>query len=138
SVSSTLTKREVELLREAAPDHLRVELRPGDLTDNLKSAVAACNLLGTRLEVALFLREDPAVDLKDLEAALRGAPVERFLVFQEGSKCSDGTLVQAARVCLARTHSRARFLGGTNLYFAELNGTRPEPRQREGRVFTIT
>jgi hypothetical protein len=138
SVSSTLTKREAELLRGAAPDHLRVELRPGDSTGDLKSAVAACTLLGTRLEVALFLREDPAVDLGDLEAALRGAPVERFLVFPEGSKCSDGPLVQAARACLARTHSRARFLGGTNLYFADLNRTRPAPEEMDGLVFTIT
>jgi len=138
SVSSTLTRREVELLREVAPDHLRVELRPGDITGDLTSAVAACNLLGTRLEVALFLREDPTVDLRDLEVALRGAPVERFLVFQEGSTCSDGTLVQAARACLARTHSRARFLGGTNLYFAELNRTRPDPEEMDGLVFTIT
>ncbi|HTD48037.1 MAG TPA: hypothetical protein VK881_12295, partial [bacterium] len=85
SVSSTLTTREAELLRGAAPDHLRVELRSGDRAGELKSAVAACNLLGARLEVALFLREDPAADLEDLGAALRGAPVERFLVFQEGS-----------------------------------------------------
>ena len=138
SVSSTLTMREAELLRAVAPDHLRVELRAVDGADSLTSAVAACHLLGTRLEVAVFLGEDPAADLEPMAAALRGAPVERFLVFREGSKCSDGHLVQTARARLAQGHPRARFFGGTNLYFAELNRTRPDPQGMDGLVFTIT
>jgi hypothetical protein len=73
-----------------------------------------------------------------MAAALQGAPVGRFLVFREGSRCSDGNLVHAARARLARSHPQARFFGGTNLYFAELNRTRPDPEDMDGLVFTIT
>jgi D-apionolactonase len=138
SVSSTLSTREAELLRAVAPDHLRVDVRAGSDATDLRAALSACGLLGSRLEVALFLHEDPAAELEDLAASLHGAPVGRFLVFREGSRCSDGNLVHAARARLARSHPQARFFGGTNLYFAELNRTRPDPEDMDGLVFTVT
>lgn len=138
SVAATLTQREAELLRAAAPDHLRVEVRSGDGIAALEPAVRACEALGTRLEAALFLGDDSASELERLRKALEGVPVARFLVFREGSKCSDAEPVRAARARLSLAHPGARFLGGTNLYLAELNRTRPDPHGLDGFVFTVT
>jgi hypothetical protein len=138
SVASTLTGPEADLLRAVVPDHLRVELRSGGGMAGLEPAIRACEALGARLEAAVFLGDDPARELEHFQDALQGVPVARFLVFREGSKCSDGDLVRAARARLGTAHPGARFFGGTNLYFAELNRTRPDPHDLDGLVFTIT
>jgi D-apionolactonase len=140
SVAGKLGAREVELLRQVAPDHLRYELHPGDQKafDGLQAALAECAQLGAGLELALFLGTDLESTLAPTARALRGAPVRRVLVFKEGSPCSTGALVQAVRARLEGDHPRARFLGGTNIYFAELNRTRPDPEGMDGLTFTIT
>lgn len=138
SVTSALSRRETDLLRALAPDHLRAEVGPGRKEADLRTAVSACERLDTALEVALLLGGDPATALEQMAPALRRAPIRRFLVFKEGSPCSDGALVRLARERLARDHPQARFFGGTNIYFAELNRTRPDPEDMDGLVFTIT
>ncbi len=139
NVAARLGAREAALLRQVAPDHLRYELHPSEpgAFDGLQAVLADCAQLGTWLELALFLGEEPESDLARVASALRGAPVRRFLVFKEGRPCSDGTLVQAARARLGGDHQRAKFFGGTNIYFAELNRTRPDPAQMDGVTFTI-
>ena len=68
---------------------------------------------------------------------IRDAPIRRILVFQEGSPCSTSELVQAARAHLGAGQD-VKFFGGTNLYFAELNRTRPDPAGMDGLTFAIT
>lgn len=139
SVAPTLGSREADLLRRTAPDHLRYELRPSDpkTVDGLRAALAECAALSAGLELALFLGDDPGSDLARVARELRGAPVRRFLVFKEGSPCSTGPLVEAARQRLAGDHPGAKFLGGTNIYFAELNRTRPDLTGMDGLTFTV-
>ena len=138
SVCAALSGRETELLRAVAPDHLRVETGPGGEDERLRGAIAACKELGTDLEVGVFLSPNPAAELERLAVALRDAPVSRFLVFKDGSPCSDAALVGAARVRLASEPPRARFFAGTNVYFADLNRNRPDPEGTDGLTFTIT
>jgi hypothetical protein len=138
SVSTALSGRETELLRAVAPDHLRVEARSDGEDAGLRAAISACEELGTGLEVGAFLSANPAAELEQLAAVLRDAPVRRFLIFKEGSPCSDAALVGAARARLASSHPHARFFAGTNIYFADLNRTRPDPEGTDGLTFTIT
>src|SRR5207247_2313511 len=104
----------------------------------LLAAASACRRLGTSLEVGLFLSGNSSAELDRLQAVLRDIPVSRFLVFREGSACSDAALVRAARARLASGHPHARFFAGTNIYFAELNRTRPDPAGTDGLTFPIT
>lgn len=138
SVVQELSEREADLLRAVGPDHLRVEVRAGPGEPDVRETVSTCKRLNTGLEVALFMREDSTAWVERLAAALRGAPVRRFLVFTEGSACSGGALVRAARARLAVGHPQARFFGGTNVYIADLNRTRPDPEGTDGFAFTIT
>jgi hypothetical protein len=139
SVAAGLGAREIDLLRLVAPDHLRCELHldePGAF-DGLQAALSNCAALKTGLELALFLG-DPESDLARVAPALRGAPVRRFLIFRAGQPCSDGPLVKTARAQLGAAHPRAGFFGGTNIYFADLNRTRPDTTGMDGVTFTIT
>ena len=140
SVAATLETREADLLRQLAPDHLRYELHLGEegAFDGLRAALTACVQLGAGLELALFLGENTQSDFAHAAKALRGAPIRRFLVFKNGDRCSDGTPVQAARAHLRSDHPHAKFLGGTHIYFAELNRTRPDTTAMDGVTFTIT
>jgi D-apionolactonase len=139
SVTPRLGAREADLLRRAAPDHLRYEWHPSDpqALDGLRAAFAECAALGAGLELALFLGDDPDSNLALVARELRGAPVRRFLVYKEGSPCSTGPVVQSARRYLEGDHSSAKFLGGTNMYFAELNRTRPDLTGLDGLAFTV-
>jgi hypothetical protein len=141
SVAQALSERGVDLLRVVRPDHLRLEVRTGPRRveePELRAALSTCERLNTGLEAVLFLDGDAHSELERLAAALRGAPVRRFLVFKEGSACSDGALVRAARARLAADHPQARFFGGTYIYIADLNRTRPDPDGTDGFAFTIT
>jgi D-apionolactonase len=138
SVIAALSGREIDLLKAVGPDHLRVEARPGGEDAGLRAAISACKELGTGLEVGAFLSPNPAGELERLAVALRDAPIRRFLIFKEGSPCSDAALVGEARARLASEHPGARFFAGTNIYFADLNRTRPDPEGTDGLTFTIT
>lgn len=138
SVASAFSTRETALLRALPLDHLRVEAGAGRTDADLRTAVSACERLGTGLEVALFLREDPGPELERVIPALRQGGVRRFFIFKEGRACSDGALVRLVRERLTRDHPQARFFGGTNIYFAELNRARPDLEGMDGLVFTIT
>lgn len=140
SVAARLGAREVGLLRRVAPDHLRYELHPGEpgAFDGLRAVLEDCAQLGTGLELALFLGDEPQSDLARVAPTLRGAPVRRFLIFREGQPCSDGPLVRTARMHLGADHAGAKFFGGTNLYFADVNRTRSETEGMDGLSFTIT
>lgn len=139
SVASRLGAREVDLLRRVAPDHLRYEWHLSDpkAIDGLRAALAECAALGAGLELALFLGDDPDSNLSHAARELQGVPVRRFLVYREGSPCSTGPLVQTARRYFESDHLGAKFLGGTNMYFAELNRTRPDLTGMDGLAFTV-
>ena len=137
SVIQTLSAREAALLRAVAPDHLRVDLHPRRVDEDLRAAASTCERVGAGLEVALFVDGETSAALDQVATTLT-APVSRFLIFKEGSACSDASLIRTVRPRLAARHPRARFFGGTDVYFADLNRTRPDLEGMDGLVFPIT
>src|SRR5260370_181438 len=130
---ASLTAREIEFLRRLQPDHLRVDLHlAAEYAAALDRALDACQALGCALEVALFITGESASALDSLAALLQGrARVARFLVLQEGSQTAHPSettapgLVELARQHLRPVAPHAAFIGGTDMYFCELNRTRP-------------
>lgn len=143
----SLSAREVELLRELAPAHLRVEVRLGrndwrDATDRGQSTAAQ---IGCPLEIALHLRPEHAPLLRELSSALSSGPtVARVLVILEDGRTATPEettpteLVDLARAGLADALPDAAFVGGTQMYFTEINRTRPNATTWDGVCFSIT
>jgi hypothetical protein len=140
-----LTAREIALLRELRPDHLRVDVHiaAADFSA-LELAIEACQAVECDLEVAVFFTEETASGLGNLAALLQSnAHVIRFLVFEEGartahsSETTSSRLVELARQHLRQVAPQALFAGGTDMYFCELNRTRPQIEAMEAVSFTI-
>ncbi len=142
---ASMTARELELLRRLQPDHLRIDVHlAAEYAAALDRALDACQALGCALEVALYITGESASALDSLAALLPGrARVARFLVFQEGSQTAhpsettDPGLVELARQHLRPVAPHAAFVGGTDMYFCELNRTRPQVAAMEGISYTI-
>jgi hypothetical protein len=140
-----LTELEIERLRLLRPDHLRVDLHLNrDYAPRLDAAIAACQALDCALEVALFISEEMTDALADLASQLRKrVRVARFLVLREGSKTATATettdpgLVALARRYLQACAPQALFAGGTDMYFCELNRTRPQAGAMDAVSYTI-
>ena len=139
--------RERELLAALAPHHLRVELRLG--TEEWRTALAAAQdaarAAGARLEVSLHLIAEHAGALEEVAAALAGGPaVARVLVINADSRTATPAevtrpeLVDLAREALAPALPAVPFLGGTEIYFTELNRTRPRLERWDGVCYSIS
>jgi hypothetical protein len=141
----SLTVREVELLHRLKPDHLRVDVHLTDeYVDVLEQAIGTCQVLECELEVALFVTGGSESELTRLESLLQGrVRVARFLIFQEGAQTATPTettapeLVELARKHLRQAAPQAAFVGGTDMYFCELNRTRPHVKAMDGVSYTI-
>jgi hypothetical protein len=124
--------RAIELLRAVAPDHLRADVRLADPEhrDVLERAKRDCDALGCPLELALHLLEDDAEALAAVVGALRAAPLARVLVYAADAaspgprETTPAALVQLVRGALGRGDVSVG--GGTDMYFCELNRTRPQ------------
>ena len=136
-----LSDAEAELLRPLRPEHLRADLRlegPG-WEAALERAVTNARLLGAPLELALFLPDDPRPALRALaaRASALAAPVATWLLFRSGDAVTDDALVGPAREALAGVSPRARFGGGSDAGFAELNRHRPSARLLDVLSFAV-
>jgi hypothetical protein len=126
-------------LRPLRLHHLRADLRldgPG-WEPALERAVANGRLLGVPLELALSLPDDPRAVLRDLaaRASALGARVASWLLFRTRDATTDDGLVGPARDALAGVSRRARFGGGSDAHFAELNRRRPSTHGLDLLVF---
>ncbi len=145
SHGASLTPREIERLRRLQPDHLRVDLHlMTEYQAALERAIATCQALNCALEAAVFLTEKTAGELDRLASLLKNRiRVARFLIFQEGAQTAHPSETTApALVALARQHlqpvaSQSAFTGGTDMYFCELNLTRPQVEAMDGISYTI-
>lgn len=145
SDGATLTTRERDLLRKLQPDHLRVDVHlAAAYSASLERTIEVCQSLDCALEVAVFLTEETATELDRLAELLQDrARVARFLIFQEGAQTAHPSETTApALVALARQHlegvaSEAAFAGGTDMYFCELNRTRPQVEVMDAVSYTI-
>lgn len=123
--------RRVRRLRALQPAHLRVDLRlwePG-FPALLQRAALEARALGTTLEAALFLSDKGEEELRSLVEALQMArpKVSAWLVFHQDETVTSRKWLDLARQRLSGYSPQARFGGGTNHYFTELNRNRPQP-----------
>ena len=138
---------ERELLRVLSPAHLRAEVRFGHegWRQGLAVAQETAATIGSRLEVSLHLVEDQAGELPALAAALaQGPPVARVLVINGDSRTATPAettragLMELVREALGNELPDAAFVGGTEIYFTEVNRTRPELGTWDGICYSIT
>jgi D-apionolactonase len=146
SHEGALSDHEAELLATLAPGHLRVEVRLDreDWREAIARGQAVAARVGCALELALYLRPEHEQLLADLSSALRVGPrVDRVLVMLAGGRTAtpDETtpsgLVDTVRAALAGMISAA-FVGGTEMYFSEINRTRPRAASWNGVCFSIS
>jgi hypothetical protein len=137
---------ERELLAALAPAHLRTEVRldADGWRDTLAAAHETARAAGAALELALMLREENADALAELAAALERTPVARVLVTYAGGRTATplettpAHLVDLARGALADAAPGAAFVGGTEIYFTEINRTRPDHETWDGICYSIS
>jgi D-apionolactonase len=145
SHGASLTSREIERLRRLQLDHLRVDLHlTTEYQAALERAIATCQALNCALEAAVFLTEEAADELDRLASLLHSrVRVARFLIFQEGAQTAHPSettapgLVALARQHLQQVASQSAFTGGTDMYFCELNRTRPLVEAMDAISYTI-
>jgi D-apionolactonase len=138
--------RERELLAALAPAHLRVELRlGGDWRGALAAAQETAIAAGAHLEASVHLVEEQAGELAAVADALGAGPaVDRILVINGDSRTATPaettrpTLVELVRDALAATLPAAVFAGGTEIYFTEINRSRPDMSSCDALCFSIT
>lgn len=139
--------REVAMLTGLAPRHLRVEVRldRDDWSTVLASGQETARRIGAALELALMLREEHAPSLSLVaDAIAAGPPVDRVLVTVAGGRTSTpeettpAGLVDLVRTALAASSPGASFVGGTEIYFTELNRTRPDHTTWDGICYSVS
>ncbi len=138
---------ERDLLAALAPAHLRVELRLGgsDWPPRLAAAQQAASALGAALELSLHLSEDQLAALEEVAAALAAGPAPvRVLVINGDSRTGTtaettrAPLVAAVRAALAPSLPAAQYGGGTEIYFTEINRSRPQTAQWDLLCFSLS
>jgi D-apionolactonase len=137
---------ERELLRALAPAHLRTEVRldTAGWPETLVAAKEVARATGAALELALMFRDEHEAALAQVAAALEGLAVARVLVTWAGGRTATplettpARLVDVARAALAPVAPDAAFVGGTEIYFTEINRTRPENETWDGLCYSIS
>lgn len=124
-----LTEREIERLRVLNLAHLRVDLqldRP-EFATALRQATVEAATLGAKLEIALHLTDQAETELNTLRQQLAeiDPPVARWLIFHKHEKTTSAKWVEMARAALTGYDDEAPIGAGTNVYFTELNRSRP-------------
>jgi hypothetical protein len=137
---------EAALLAALAPRHLRVEvdLDRADWPNALAAGQETASRIGARLELALLLG-DELERLAELAPALAaGAGVGRVLVYAAGARpggpgeTTPAGLVERVRDALSDVLPDAAFVGGTEMYFAELNRRPPATGSWDAVCYSIT
>ncbi len=129
--------RQVELLRELNPAHLRLDLRPAaaDRDRQLARALQAARALDSQLEIAVQLSTGQEREqLEWLAAALGSERPARWFIHHEASKTTTEAWLRLARELLG---DAAPCFAGTLHFFAELNRERPPVGAAAGVVFSI-
>ena len=135
-----LSGADTELLRRVGLDHLRVDLhlKAPDFRAHLDRAARECGALGCSLEAAIFLTNDGEAELGRLEASLPPTvQVARVLVFHEDEQVTSQQRIDLVRDRIAPCLPGVPLAGGTNLYFAELNRSRPTPAGFDAVAYSI-
>ena len=138
---------EAALLAALAPRHLRVEasLDHADWADALAVGQETAARIGAQLELALLLSEEQLGLIDELAPVLAAGPrVERVLVYAAGARpggpgeTTPAGLVERVRDALSTVLPDTAFVGGTEMYFAELNRRPPAAGSWDGVCYSIT
>ncbi|MFN8493652.1 MAG: hypothetical protein U0350_38985 [Caldilineaceae bacterium] len=120
---------EITRLRALNLAHLRVDLKLAqpDYGSVLQQATAEARALGVTLDVALHLTDAAEAELTNFTQLLQTLrpPLSTWLIFHEREKTTSERWVQLARPALAGYDPTAKIGAGTNVYFTELNRSRP-------------
>lgn len=144
SGSVPVSDREAQQLAMLAPAHVRAELHLEDVAwpEVLDAAVGAAQRSGgAQLELAVFVGAASQGQLERLRGVLGGNDVARVLVVPEGAETT--TLEETTPAPLVRLVRDALGLsgvpvaGGTDMYFCELNRTRPETADMDGVFWSL-
>jgi len=124
-----LSQRELVRLQALNLSHLRIDLSlsQSDYDSMLHQAAAEAGALGVPLEIALHLSDAAAEELGAFAAALEQVrpAVCTWLIFHRAEQSTGEEWVNLARRYLTGYAPGAKFGAGTNVYFAELNRSRP-------------
>jgi D-apionolactonase len=137
-----LGDREIALLREVAPEHLRVDLHLGrdDWTGELERAATDARGLSSALEVACYADEASLAEAAELGRRLRSLDVARILAFHEASAGTGTTpagWLASLRAALGPGFDGVPFMVGTDGDFAELNRDRPDMAGADGVCYSM-
>ncbi len=136
-----LAGAEADRLRPLRLAHLRADLHlelPG-WEAALACAAANARALDAPLEAALFLPADPRAALGELAGRIRGlrTRVASWLLFRAPDALTADGFAALARQALSGVDPGARFGGGTDRYFVELNRRRPRADGLDLLVFAL-
>lgn len=131
-----LTDKEVERLRLLRLAHLRLDVRLYEQgwQQKLEQAKHEANLLGTKLELAVWLSDHAEEELQAFKTLLVSLEVKvaRYLVFH-----AEAISTPAYYLDLAKNHLQdAPIAAGTDAFFTELNRNRP-PQDADLIVYSI-
>jgi hypothetical protein len=131
------SERESERLLAIRLDHLRVELDlDGDWRPELERAGSVALSLGAALELVLAPGDDAQLDELAAALPLVQAKVARVLVLPREGVVSGAEDVRRAREKLGTAAGAATFAAGTDLWFTELNRTRPDLEGVDGVFYS--
>jgi hypothetical protein len=137
-----LKEADLARLRPLRLAHLRADLHleSAGWEAALEHAAANARALDAPLELALLLPDEPRAALADVARhAERLRPrVASWLVFRAADGLTADGLGALAREALSGVDPAARFGGGTDGHFAELNRRRPAPDDLDLLVFALT
>ncbi len=132
---------EAGLVRSLGLGHLRADLHleAAGWEASLERAVANGARVGLPLELALFLPDEPKPSLRALASRAEAlAPrVGHWLLFRAADVTTADGAALAARAALGPVAPGARFSGGSDHYFAELNRRRPSPAGLDRLGFSL-
>jgi hypothetical protein len=125
-----LTEREADALRLLNLDHLRVDLNlsQDDFGATLARAAQDAKAIDAALEIALLVGENAASELVEFSNTfnqMQVGKVARWLLFASNEPVTPIELLEQARPTLETLRPGVSIGGGTNIYFTNLNRSRP-------------
>ncbi len=137
----SLNAQQMDHLKRLNLSHLRVDLKLSqpDYHLDLKKAWSDAKALGAALEVALVLSGNPEKEIEDLLEVLRtvSPKVSSWLIFDLATHCSSVDSLGIARKLLSRYDKTAVIGGGTNANYAEVNRSRPHPKDLDLLCYSV-
>ncbi len=136
-----LDEAEASRLRGLRLSHLRADLRleRAGWEAALERAVGNARAVDAPLELAVFLPDDPRPALRDLadRAAALPARVGSWLLFRASHSITGEGDLALARETLGPVDPSARFAGGTDSHFTEVNRQRSAAEGVDRLVFAL-